>query len=144
MGAVTRCSNSFPDVCVTDVRRSVDFYRTLLGLDVITDHGWYAELGANDRTMIAFVQRGHETIPAVASTDPRGVVLSFEVDDVGPVYDVAKQLGCEVLIDLAAELGQHHFMIIDPGWRCRRRHPTHRVNDVRHASTRFAIAAATP
>jgi len=86
----------------------------LLGLDVITDHGWYAELGADDRTMIAFVQRGHETTPAVASTDPRGVLLSFEVDDVGPVYDVAKRLGCEMLIDLAAELGQHHFMISDP------------------------------
>ena len=111
---MTRCSNSFADVCVADVARSVEFYRTLLGLEVITDHGWYAELGTGDRTVIAFVERGHETIPRVGSTDPRGVLLSFEVDAVGPVYEDAKQMGCEVLIDLAAELGQHHFMISDP------------------------------
>jgi len=44
---------------VADVARSVEFYRTLLGLEVITDHGWYAELGTGDRTVIAFVERGH-------------------------------------------------------------------------------------
>ena len=42
------------------------------------------------------------------------MLLSFEVDAVGPVYEVAQQMGCEVLIDLAAELGQHHFIISDP------------------------------
>jgi catechol 2,3-dioxygenase-like lactoylglutathione lyase family enzyme len=105
---------SFADVVVADVGRSVEFYRRLLDLDVITDHGWYAELGAGDRSLIAFVERGHETIPEVASTAPRGVLLSFEVDDVAPVYEVATQMGCEMLIDLAAELGQHHFMISDP------------------------------
>jgi catechol 2,3-dioxygenase-like lactoylglutathione lyase family enzyme len=108
------CSNSFADVCVADVRRSVEFYRTLLGLDEIVNHGWYAEVGTADRTLIAFVERGHETIPEVASTSPRGVLLSFEVDDVAPVYEVATQLDCEILSDLAAELGQHHFMISDP------------------------------
>jgi catechol 2,3-dioxygenase-like lactoylglutathione lyase family enzyme len=105
---------SFADVVVADVHRSVEFYRTLLGLDVITDHGWYAELGNGDRTLIAFVERGHETIPSVASTPPRGVLLSFEVDDVAPVYEAAVRMACEILIDLAAELGQHHFMISDP------------------------------
>jgi catechol 2,3-dioxygenase-like lactoylglutathione lyase family enzyme len=105
---------SFADVCVADVRRSVDFYRALLGLEVIVDHGWYAELGSGDRTLIAFVERAHETIPEAASNAPQGVLLSFEVDDVEPVYEVACQIGCKMLIDITAELGQHHSMITDP------------------------------
>jgi len=105
---------SFADVCVADVGRSVEFYRQLLGFDVITDLGWYAELGADGHALIAFVERGHETIPEVASTSPRGVILSFEVDDVAPAYEAANRLGCEIVIELAAELGQHHFMISDP------------------------------
>ena len=102
---------SFADVCVADVGRSVEFYRQLLGFDVITDLGWYAELGADGHALIAFVERGHETIPEVASTSPRGVILSFEVDDVAPAYEAANRLGCEIVIELAAELGQHHFMV---------------------------------
>src|SRR4051812_33635048 len=105
---------SFADVCVADVGRSVDFYRALLGLEVVVDHGWYAELGSGDRTLIAFVERGHETIPEVASNAPQGVLLSFEVDDVEPVYKVATQMSCNFLVDLTAELGQYHFMITDP------------------------------
>src|SRR3954451_3555453 len=89
---------SFADVCVADVGRSVDFYRTLLGLEVVVDHGWYAELASGERTLIAFVQRGHETIPTAASTAPQGVLLSFEVEDVEPVYKVATQMGCNFLI----------------------------------------------
>ena len=105
---------SFTDVCVADVRVSVAFYTSLLGLDVIVDHGWYAELGAQGRTLIALVQSGHEAIPAAASTPPRGVLVSFEVDNAAAVYETARRLGCVVLVELVSELGQQHFMVSDP------------------------------
>ena len=64
---------SFADVCVRDVGSSVAFYRSLLQLEVLVDHGWYAELGVGAATLIAFVQSGHETVPAITATPPRGV-----------------------------------------------------------------------
>jgi catechol 2,3-dioxygenase-like lactoylglutathione lyase family enzyme len=105
---------SFPDICVADVGLSVAFYRSLLDLDVIVNHGWYAELGRDGQTLLALVQRDHETIPQAAHTSPRGVVVSFEVTDTDDVYAEATRLGSPVLVELAGELGQRHFMVADP------------------------------
>jgi predicted enzyme related to lactoylglutathione lyase len=105
---------SFADLCVQDVGSSVAFYQSLLRLDVLIDHGWYAELGVQAKTLIAFVQSGHETVPAITATPPRGVLVSFEVDSADAVYANAVALRCPVLVDLVTELGQRHFMVADP------------------------------
>ena len=105
---------SFADLCVQDVESSISFYRSLLDLDVIVEHGWYAELGAGGQTLIAFVRSGHETVPDVTATPPRGVVVSFEVDNADAAYTNAVALSSPVLVELVTELGQRHFMIADP------------------------------
>jgi catechol 2,3-dioxygenase-like lactoylglutathione lyase family enzyme len=107
-------TGSFPDLCVEDVARSVAFYRTLLDLDVVVDHGWYAELGVDARTLVAFVERGHETVPAVSGGPPRGVLASFEVDDAATVGQRARAMAAPILVALVTELGQRHFMVQDP------------------------------
>ena len=106
--------SSFPDVCVRDVAASVDFYRALLDLEVLIDFGWYAEMGVDGRTMIAFVQGGHETVPAAAGGAPAGVLLSFVVDDVAATADRVEQVACPVVWPLTTELGQRHLMVTDP------------------------------
>lgn|GEM_PF-6460948 len=105
---------SFADVCVRDVGSSVAFYRSLLQLEVLVDHGWYAELGVGAATLIAFVQSGRETVPAITATPPRGVLVSFEVDSADSVYANVAAVRCPVLVDLVTELGQRHFMVADP------------------------------
>ncbi len=107
-------TGSFADLCVDAVDRSVTFYRTLLDLDVLVDHGWYAELGVAGQTLLAVVERDHETIPAVSGGPPRGVLVSFEVDDAGAVARRAAQMDVPVLVELVTELGQRHLMVQDP------------------------------
>jgi predicted enzyme related to lactoylglutathione lyase len=104
----------FPDLCVADVPRSIDAYRTLFDLDVRVDHGWYAELGTADTTLIAFVERDHETVPAAARQAPAGVLVTFTVDDAKVRYGHAIESGWPIVVDLVSELGQRHFMAIDP------------------------------
>jgi catechol 2,3-dioxygenase-like lactoylglutathione lyase family enzyme len=106
--------NSFPDLCVGDVRAAATFYRSLLSLDVVVDHGWYVELGLGDRVLLALVQAGHETVPAPVGSPARGLLVSFEVDDAGVCADAAARMGCAFVVDLVAELGQRHFMVCDP------------------------------
>ena len=77
---------SFADLCVQDVGTSIRFYCALLDLDVMVDHGWYAELGAGGQALIAFVRSGHETVPDITATPPRGVVVTFEVDNADAAY----------------------------------------------------------
>ncbi len=105
---------AFVDLCVADVAASSAFYRSLLGLAVIVDHGWYVELGAGDRVALALVQAGHETVPAAAGHPPSGVLVSFEVEDASAAAEVARGMGCTPVVDLVTELGQRHFMVIDP------------------------------
>src|SRR3954468_1048987 len=107
-------TGSFADLCVADVGRWVAFSRTLLELGVLVDHGWYAELGVGAHCFLALVQRGHETIPAAADAPPRGVLVSFEVDDATAVADRAARDGVPVLVALVTELGQRHLMVTDP------------------------------
>lgn len=76
---------SFPDLVVDDVAASAAFYRSLFGLAVIADQGWYAELGDDDaNVLIAFVERGHPTVPG-AGASATGVLVSFELADVAAV-----------------------------------------------------------
>jgi len=64
-------TGSFADLCVADVSRSIAFYQMLLDLEVLVDHGWYAELGVGAHCFLALVRRGHETIPASAGEPGR-------------------------------------------------------------------------
>jgi catechol 2,3-dioxygenase-like lactoylglutathione lyase family enzyme len=106
--------NSFPDLCVADVGVAVAFYRELLGLEVTVDHGWYAELGAGGRTLLAVVERSHETVPPEARVEPQGLLVSFEVDDVDLVAAEVQRRGIAVVLALVSELGQRHLMVRDP------------------------------
>ena len=107
-------TGSFPDLCVADVATSVGWYRALLDLEVVVDHGWYAELGSGGRTVVAFVRSGHETVPSRAGRRPGGLLVSFEVDDAPAVAARAVALGFDIAVELTVELGQRHLMIVDP------------------------------
>jgi catechol 2,3-dioxygenase-like lactoylglutathione lyase family enzyme len=101
---------------VDDVVRSIDFYCSLLGLAVVADVGWYAEIAPFDQpVMVAFVARGHATIPSGCDTARGGVLVSVIVPDARATYEVAVSMGAEVVLDLCDEaFGQRHFMAVDP------------------------------
>jgi catechol 2,3-dioxygenase-like lactoylglutathione lyase family enzyme len=101
----------FADLCVADVRASRRFYERLLGLDVAVDHGWYVELAHAGRVVLALVD---ETVPPEAAGPPRGLLLSFEVDEAAVVEAAARQLGAPIVVELRTELGQRHLMVSDP------------------------------
>ena len=105
---------SFADVIVSNVGRPIGFYRTLPGLEVLVDHVWYAELGVDGTTLVAFVEAGHETVPVAAGRRPSGVLVSFEVDDAAAHAAIAEATACVFVVALTSELGQRHFMVADP------------------------------
>jgi len=104
---------SFPDLCVTDVGVSVAFYRSLLGLHVVADQEWYVELGIDQRTLLAVVQAGHPTVPPESGAPARGLLVSFDVDELTTHARAAANMGCPFVVEPVAELGQRHFMVLD-------------------------------
>ena len=138
---------SCPDLCVANVAASVAWYCDVLGLDVLVDHGWYSELGLGGRTLVAFVQAGHETVPPPYPATAAGVLVSFEVTDAEPFAEEAARLGVTVRLPLVEELGQRHLMLVDPdGWLVDiiQRIPLTRADLGRLAKYRKALRAEVP
>lgn len=107
----------YPCLCVDDVVRSIYFYRALLGLDVCVDVEWYAEVAAapEDTAMVAFVRRGHASVPPGFDAVSGAVLVSVVVDDAVAVYARAETMRAPVAQPLRdEEFGQRHFMVIDP------------------------------
>ena len=107
----------FPDICSDDVKKSVAFYTTLFGFRPAFHIEWYAQLvhPENSAVQIAFVKRGHDSVPEGYGVAPRGVLVTLEVDDVDAVHARALELGIELPYALKSEIwGQRHFMARDP------------------------------
>lgn len=107
----------YPCLCVDDVVRSIGFYRALLDLDVSVDVGWYAEVakGGQGAALVAFVQRGHASVPPGFDAVRGGVLVSVVVDDATAAYARAETMPAQIAQPLRdEEFGQRHFMVVDP------------------------------
>lgn len=107
----------FPCLCVDDLVRSIVFYRALLDLDVTVDVGWYAEIagGGGAAATVAFVERGHSSVPPGFDVTRGGVLVSVVVDDATAANARAEALHTHFAQELRDEdFGQRHFMVVDP------------------------------
>ena len=107
----------FPDICSDDLARSRDFYRDLLGFEVVFENSWYVQLhhAKQPAAQIAFVRRDHDSVPNAWQARPQGVLVTVELDDVHACHARARALGIEPVYALVSEVwGQRHFMVEDP------------------------------
>ncbi len=94
-----------------------DFYVRLLDFRVSFESDFFIELESpsNPSAQLGIWRRDHELVPRNFQDAPRGVVLSFGVDDVDAVHLEAETRGLEIVQPLRNEsYGQRHFMIVDP------------------------------
>jgi catechol 2,3-dioxygenase-like lactoylglutathione lyase family enzyme len=107
----------FPVVC-TDVPAACrDFYLALLDMKVVFENDWYVQLQHPEdaRIQIAFVARGHASVPEGYRDLPRGVLVTFEGDDVDAIHARASELRLPLVLSLRDEdWGQRHFITRDP------------------------------
>jgi catechol 2,3-dioxygenase-like lactoylglutathione lyase family enzyme len=107
----------FPVICTDDITGSTAFYRRLLGFTPVFEAHFYVQLRAtnNPAAQIAFVQRGHPSVPEGYRNRPDGVIVTVELDDVVQLHARAIHLDVPIVLDLRDEpWGQRHFMARDP------------------------------
>jgi uncharacterized glyoxalase superfamily protein PhnB len=98
-----------PNLSAADPNKARLFYKDLLDLDIVMDHGW----------ILTFAS-GAATVPqiSVASEGGSGTIvpdLSIEVDGVDKVYQRATSMGLGILYDLTDEpWGVRRFYVRDP------------------------------
>ena len=85
------------------------FYRDLLGLDVVMDHGWIVTLAAGGKMVPQF------SIGSEGGANAPMPDISIEVDDVDTVFARAVQAGHEITYPLTDEdWGVRRFFVRDP------------------------------
>ena len=97
------------NLAAADPARADAFYRGLLGLDLIMDHGWIRTYGADSRmqTQLSFANEGGSGAPLPA--------LSIEVDDLDPILARARAAGIAIEYGPASEpWGVRRFFVRDP------------------------------
>jgi len=107
----------FPCICSTALPQSKQFYESLFGMKPAFEIDWYVQLHAehNESIQIAFVEKNHSSVPAGFKNDPKGVVVTFDFDEVDDIYERARDLELPIVLELRnEEYGQRHFMTKDP------------------------------
>ncbi|KWV44137.1 glyoxalase [Rhizobium altiplani] len=85
------------------------FYKDILGLDVLVDHGWISTYGSNQsmRVQVGFASEGGSDTPVPG--------LSIEVDDVDEAFATMSASAFEIIYGPANEpWGVRRFYVRDP------------------------------
>jgi len=107
----------FPDICSTALPESRDFYASLFGMKPVFEIDWFVQMQSehDESIQIAFVRKDHSSVPAGYQDQPKGVVVTFEYDEVDDLYERAQELEVPIVLELKdEEYGQRHFMVQDP------------------------------
>lgn len=92
-----------------DLSKADLFYKDILGLDILMDHGWIKTFGNNEeaKVQVSFaIQGGNGTeVP----------LLSIEVDHLNELYEKIQNAGFEITYGITdEEWGVRRFFVKDP------------------------------
>ena len=105
-----------PVFAADDLTRLAAFYRDVLGLDVVMDHGWIV-------TLAPAVESAGAMIPQISFASEGGSGapvpdLSIEVDDLAAVLERARAAGADIVYGPTDEpWGVSRFFLRDPAGR---------------------------
>lgn len=97
------------NIAASDPGRARAFYKTLLGLEVVMDHGWILTFASDGQAapQLSVASEGGSGTPVPD--------LSIEVDDVDDVYRRAISARHEITYDITDEpWGVRRFFVRDP------------------------------
>ncbi|GGB99170.1 glyoxalase [Oxalicibacterium flavum] len=97
------------NIATPDVARATVFYRDVLGLSLLMDHGWIATYGNDEQAVVqvSFASEGGSGTPVPD--------LSIEVDDVDAVLQAMRDAGFDIVYGPVNEpWGVRRFYVHDP------------------------------
>lgn len=101
-----------PDLKSESLDKAAAFYTRVLGLRVVTDHGWSVTLADPQRPEVQLSIMTHD------ATAPVVPIASIQVDDIDASYRAARAVGAEIVHELTEEAwGVRRFFVRDPDGR---------------------------
>ena len=112
-----KLTSYYPVIMTNDVEGTAAFYCTHFGFKALFESDWYVHLQSaeTEHVALAILDGSHETIPAAARSEVRGLLINFEVEDVDRIYEACRNAGLPILREIRDEdFGQRHFITADP------------------------------
>lgn len=104
------------NICSDKLAESRDFYTQLFDFEVAYDSDWFVQLRSKDKGLeLGIVDRRNEIVPKGFQKHPQGVYVTFVVDNVDELYELAKAESFEVVAEPTDTFyGQRRLLLKDP------------------------------
>ena len=104
------------NICSERLQESKNFYVKLFDFNVDFDSGWFIHLISKDQQLeLGIIDRKNEIVPADVRDQPQGFYITFVVENVDALFEVAKTEKFEVVQAPADTFyGQRRLLLKDP------------------------------
>jgi predicted enzyme related to lactoylglutathione lyase len=104
------------NICTSKMKQSKDFYTTLFNFKVNYDSNWFVQLISADKQLeLGIINSESEIVPNDITTHPQGFYLTFVVDDLNEIFEIAKAQDFQIMSGpLNTVYGQRQLLIKDP------------------------------
>jgi catechol 2,3-dioxygenase-like lactoylglutathione lyase family enzyme len=112
-----RTTSYYPVLLSSDVATASQFYQDHFGFRPLYVADWYVHLQSTDDPSVnlALVAKDHPTIPEAGRGRTGGMILNFEVKDVGAEHERLRAAHLSIVLPLRDEdFGQRHFILAGP------------------------------
>ena len=107
----------YPVIGIEKVAESCDFYTRHFDFEITFETEWYISLKHkhNPAYELALLDYHHPSLPEAYRKPAQGVLINVEVENVDKFYEVLKEAGLPMDLELRSEeWGQRHFITHDP------------------------------
>ena len=103
-------------ICSEDLFKSEYFYTTLFDFDVTFTSDWFIQLQSKDKQFeLGIIDKTNALVPPYYQGEPKGFYMTFVVDDVDAIFELAKQEYFTIVSEPDDTFyGQRRLLLQDP------------------------------
>ena len=92
-------NRAFTNILSSNVNKAANFYQELLGMTRHFDSDWFVVLTHANIEGLEFgiLSNESEIVPEIVRTSPQGVMVTFVVEDVAPIFEKAKSMNADII-----------------------------------------------
>ena len=106
----------FVNICSDNIAESKAFYTKLFDFDIGFDSDWFIHLvSKGEKLELGIIDRNNDLVPESYRNYPQGFYITFVVDDVDAIWELAIDEGFETLAKPENTFyGQRRMLVKDP------------------------------
>lgn len=104
------------NICSDNLVESRDFYTRLFDFQIDYDSDWFVHLISKDKQLeLGIIERTNQIVPTEYQNLPQGFYVTFVVENVDDIYEIAKKANFEVIEKPNNTFyGQRRLLLKDP------------------------------